>query len=188
MLEDSSSEEPLYEEKQVPISRDINSGVIMNDLKKLGISDEKLVDFDMPIDLYTNLLTKKISMSEVEEQQGKLELLLDELSELNKNKLSKKQIDVINILNNYNNNREDYIAMYLGDIKEPKKTKKAGTGLKILTPSQMLKRLPIALAQIKAGNNSKSLLNQIKQIAYFLYRSKEITKKVYNNIIKSVKV
>ena len=104
MLEDSSSEEPLYEEKQVPISRDINSGVIRNELKKLGISDEKLVDFDMPIDLYTNLLTKKISMSEVEEQQGKLELLLDELSELNKNKLSKKQIDVINILNNYNNN------------------------------------------------------------------------------------
>ena len=52
----------------------------------------------------------------------------------------------------------------------------------------MLKILPIALAQIKAGNNSKSLLNQIKQIAYFLYRSKEITKKVYNNIIKSIKV
>ena len=62
------------------------------------------------------------------------------------------------------------------------------TGLKILTPNQMLKRLPIALAQIKAGNNSESLLNEIRQIVYFLYRSKEITKKVYNNIIKSIKV
>ena len=63
-----------------------------------------------------------------------------------------------------------------------------GTGLKILTPNQMLKRLPIALAQIKAGNNSESLLNKIRQIAYSLYRSKKITKKLYNNIIKSMKV
>ena len=63
-----------------------------------------------------------------------------------------------------------------------------GTGLKILTPDQMLKRLPIALAQIKAGNNSASLLNEIRQIVYSLYRSKEITKKVYNNIIKPIKV
>ena len=61
-------------------------------------------------------------------------------------------------------------------------------GLKILTPNQMLKRLPIALAQVKAGNNSESLLNEIRQIVYSLYRSKEITKKVYNNIINSIKV
>ena len=48
----------------------------------------------------------------------------------------------------------------------------------------MLKRLPIALAQVKAGNNSESLLNGVRQIVYSLYRSKEITKKVYNNIIQ----
>ena len=59
--------------------------------------------------------------------------------------------------------------------------------LKILTPKQMLQRLPIALAQVKAGNNSESLLNEIRQIVYSLYQSKEITKKVYNNIIKSIK-
>ena len=52
----------------------------------------------------------------------------------------------------------------------------------------MLQRLPIAVAQIKAGNNSESLLNEIKQIAYSLYQSKEITQKVYNNIINSIKV
>ena len=62
------------------------------------------------------------------------------------------------------------------------------SSFKILTPNQMLKRLPIALAQINAGNNSESLLNEIRQIAYSLYRSKETTKKVYNNIIKSIKV
>ena len=47
----------------------------------------------------------------------------------------------------------------------------------------MLKRLPIALAQVKAGNNSESLLNEIRQIVYSLYPSKEITKKVYSNIL-----
>ena len=61
-----------------------------------------------------------------------------------------------------------------------------GTGLKILSPKQMLQRLPIALAQVKAGNNSESLLNEIRQIVYSFYQSKQITKKVYNNIIKSI--
>ena len=60
-----------------------------------------------------------------------------------------------------------------------------GTGLKILTPKQMLQRLPITLAQVKAGDNSESLLNETRQIVYSLYQSKEITKKIYNNIIKS---
>ena len=65
---------------------------------------------------------------------------------------------------------------------------KQGKGLKILTPKQMFQRLPIALAQVKAGNNSESLLNKIRQIVYSLYESKEITKKAYNNIIKSITV
>ena len=65
---------------------------------------------------------------------------------------------------------------------------KQGKGLKILTPKQMLQRLPIAFTQINASNNSESLLNEIRQIVYSLYQSKEITKNVYNNIIKSIKV
>ena len=52
----------------------------------------------------------------------------------------------------------------------------------------MLQQLPIALAQVKAGKNSESLLNEIRQIVYLLYQSKKITKIVYNNIIKSIKV
>ena len=59
--------------------------------------------------------------------------------------------------------------------------------LKILTHRQMIQRwLPIALALVKAGNNSESLWNEIRQIVYSLYQSKQITKKVYNSIIKSV--
>ena len=52
----------------------------------------------------------------------------------------------------------------------------------------MLQRLPIALAQVKAGNNSESSLNKIRQIVYSLYQSKEMTKKVHNNIIKSIQI
>ena len=52
----------------------------------------------------------------------------------------------------------------------------------------MLQRLPIALAQVKAGNDSESLLNEIRQIAYSLYQSKQITKKLYNNIIKFINI
>ena len=63
---------------------------------------------------------------------------------------------------------------------------KQGTGIKILTSKQMLQGLPIALEQVKAGNNLENLLNEIRQIVYSLYVSKEITKKVYNNIIKSI--
>ena len=78
-------------------------------------------------------------------------------------------------------------AFEIGIFQKSEESQK-GEGLKILTPNQMLKRLPIALAQVKAGNNSESLLNEIRQIVYSLYRSKEITKKVYNNIINSIKV
>ena len=80
---------------------------------------------------------------------------------------------------------EDYGSMIL-DAKRI--VKQEGKGLKKLTPNQMLKRLPIDLAQVKAGNNSESLLNEISQIVYSLYRSKKNTKKVYNNIINSIKV
>ena len=63
---------------------------------------------------------------------------------------------------------------------------KHGTGLKILTPEQKLQRLLIALAQVKVGNSSESLLNEIRKIIYSLHQSKNITKKVHNNIIRSI--
>ena len=52
----------------------------------------------------------------------------------------------------------------------------------------MLQRLPIALAQVKAGNTSENLLNEIRQIIYSLDREREISKKVYNNIMNSIKL
>ena len=65
-----------------------------------------------------------------------------------------------------------------------KRRNQQGKEVKILTSDQMLSRLPISLAQLKAGNNSEKLKNEIRQLLYSLYRSKDMTKQVYNNLIK----
>ena len=109
----------------------------------------------------------------------------------NKNDNQKRTLANINVFYNARENAikfiQDYGRMIL-EANEQALTEQYGKGLKILAPNQILKRLPIALAQVKAGNNSESLLNEIRQIVYSLHRSKEITKKVYNNIINSIKV
>ena len=68
-------------------------------------------------------------------------------------------------------------------ILEFTKLNQEGQGLKILTPSQMLSRLPISLAQLKSGNNSEKLKNEIRQLLYSLYRSKKLTKQIYKSLI-----
>ena len=104
----------------------------------------------------------------------------------------KLRADVLNRVTGLVNGREMVLTAFKSGIFQVSKESQEGTGvnemLKILTPNQMLKRLPIVLAQVKAGNNSERLLNEIRQIVYSLYRSKEITKKVYNNIINSIKL
>ena len=81
---------------------------------------------------------------------------------------------------------DDYSLMMSEAKSKAKQSETKGNGLKILTPKRMLQRLPIVLAQVKAGNNSQNLLNEIGQIIYSLYQPKVITKKVYNNIINSL--
>ena len=63
-----------------------------------------------------------------------------------------------------------------------------GKELKILTQNQILSRLPTTLAQLQAGNNSQKLKNEIKQLLYSLYRSKNMTKQVYNNLTKYLRI
>ena len=63
------------------------------------------------------------------------------------------------------------------------KRNQSGVGLKILTPDQMLNRLPISLAQLNAGNNSEKLKNEIRELLYSLYRSKKLTKQIYKSLI-----
>ena len=99
----------------------------------------------------------------------------------------KLRADVLNSVTGLINGREMVLTAFKSRIFHRLEESQEGKRLKILTPNQMLKRLPIALAQVNAGNNSESLLNEIRQIVYSLYRSKEISKKVYNNIINSIK-
>ena len=81
---------------------------------------------------------------------------------------------------------------YTTDISEleeqptAERTNQQGQGLKILTPDQMLSRLPITLAQLKAGSNSEKLINEIRQLLYSLYHSKKLTKTIYNNSINAI--
>ena len=72
--------------------------------------------------------------------------------------------------------KPDKIVKIVKEILKFNEQNQQGKGLKILTPNQMLSRLPITLAQLKAGNNSEKLKNEIRQLLYSLYRSKNMTK------------
>ena len=85
----------------------------------------------------------------------------------------------------YARDLKDIAGLY--NIKSDSDTSKKGEGLKILNNKQMLNRLPILLAQIEEENNSIKLKNEARQILYSLYRSKVLTKTVYNNLIKSIR-
>ena len=121
-------------------------------------------------------------MAEEDQEQFKREL--GQIKSGNPNHKSEKQLYTIkNVKHLYDSRQKiidlfsDYSKIKSESIYRSKHDETKGKGLKILTPKQMLQRLPIALAQVKAGNNSESLLNEIRQIVYSLYQSKQITKK-----------
>ena len=89
-------------------------------------------------------------------------------------KMSKKEIE---------NEKPGKILKIVEEILEFNEQNQSGKGLKILTPNQMLSRLPISLAQLKAGNNFEKRKNEIRQILYSLYRSKKLTKELYKSLV-----
>ena len=106
-------------------------------------------------------------------------------------KLQNKIVDIVENILNFNKQQKDKgFSSDLDCIAHVAKVSGHNisdhSNLKILTPKQMHQSLPIALAQVNAGNISENLLNKIRQIIYSLYRAKEITKKVYNNIMNSI--
>ena len=127
------------------------------------------------------------------EQVNLLSYVYDFTKKTRPRSLAQKQLrtEVVDSVTSLVQGREMVINAFksrIFQVSKESQESQEGEGHKILTPNQMLKRLPIALAQVKPGNNSESLLNEIRQIVYSLYRSKEINKKVYNNIINSIKV
>ena len=126
-----------------------------------------------PSDMYKNL-NKTINSEENKVQvnaiKDKLANLMEEFE--NRPTTNAKKIE--------NTNNMVKIVERILEFNQPNQS---GQRLKILTPSQMLNRLPIALAQLNAGNNSEKLKNEIRQILHSLYRSKKLTKNVYKSLV-----
>ena len=99
---------------------------------------------------------------------------------------SDEQLSKIKNMKFYNAQKEalKFNSNYFKTVHKAAYNSKHGKGLKKLTPKQMLQKLPIALALLKAGNTPENLQNEIRQIIYSLYRTKGITKKVYNEFNK----
>ena len=120
-------------------------------------------------------------LEDIEKEQIELKRDLGRIKQGDPRDKSEKQKKTIDNIKNLYNSREEVVKMFNNYARNMSRniydSKQEGTGLKILTPKQMLQRLPISLAQIEAGNNSQSLSNKIRQIVYSLYQSKEITKK-----------
>ena len=98
---------------------------------------------------------------------------LKDLEEEIKN-MSEKEIEIEKPYN---------IVKVVKKILEINEINQRGKGLKILTPNQILSRLPITLAQLKAGNNTEKLKNEIRQLLYSLYRSEKLTKQLYKSLV-----
>ena len=183
------------------ICKEIDFNNLFYYFKGPNIAPINFIRFRGPLHIFKGIKNGNILLQKAEKEQEQFKSNLVEITEGNPKHKSKDQLDVIKNAKNLYDSRQkvidlfnDYAKIRSEAIYETKqetkqdKTKQDETRLKILTPKQMLQRLPIALAQIKAGNNSESLLNEIRQIVYSLYQSKEITKKVYNNIIKSIPI
>ena len=78
------------------------------------------------------------------------------------------------------------IVNIVGEILEFNREEQSGQRSKILTPNQILSRLPITLAQLKPGNNSEKLKNKTRQLLFSLYRSKKLTKNIYKSLVNTI--
>ena len=138
--------------------------------------------------IFKTIHSGDIPLEDIEKEQIELKRDLGRVKQGDPRDKSKEQKKRIDNIKNLCNSREEVVKMFNDYTRNMSRNIYYIYGLEILTPKQMFQRLPIFLAQIKAGNNSQSLLNEIRQIVYSLYQSKEISKKLYNNILKSIKV
>ena len=117
-------------------------------------------------------INKKENKKLVDLIKSGLKDLKDEIKEMSENEI---EIE-----------RPDKMVDLVQEMLEFNRQNQEGQGLKILTPEQMLSTLPISLAQLKAGNNSEKLKNEIGQLLYSLYRSKKLTKTNYKHLMNAV--
>ena len=127
----------------------------------------------MTCDMYNNL-NKTIG---TEENKAQVNAIKDKLANLMEAVKRSPTSDAKKIENRNN------MLKIVERILEFNQLNQSGQGLKILTPNQMLSRLPISLAQLNTGNNSEKLKNEIRQLLYSLYRSKKLTKNIYKSLV-----
>ena len=165
---------------------------LTDNFKDLRIPSVGFIKFKGPLHIFKSIHNGDIPLENIEKDQIGLKKHLGRIKQGDPRDKSEEQKKTIDNIKNLYNSREEVVKMFNDYARDMSKdiydSKQEGTGLKILTPKEMVQTLAISLAQIKAGNNSQSLSNEVRQIVYSLYQSKEITKKVYNNILKSIKV
>ena len=178
-------------EKITDLDEKVNRNDLINRYKDKFV-DTKFNEFDNALDIINKIRDGKKDLAGVKRNQEEFKYYSGEIKKgSKKSKEQKNSLYNIEMLYKARNEAikfyEDYsLIMSEAKTKSKQNNTTNGTGLKIFTPKQMLQRLQIAFAQVKAGNNSKNLLNEIREIIYSLYQSKEITKKVYNNLMKSL--
>ena len=169
----------------------INNGTINNENKagnefrklKQKVTNDRLRQ-DLIKDLERYTFGEELESIEPEEKYGES---VAERVKTRPRKISKATADYLEYEKEQKKGQKRFSDDYDSNGSGNVGSKSKGTGLKISTDKQMLNRLPILLAQIQAGNNSIKLKNEIRQILYSLYRSKVLTKAVYNNLIKSIR-
>ena len=171
------SEEEEQEDKQDKETTDVNKfneSIIKKgmDIKNMELFNKQF-NYQTPSVLLKDLYTTKYKTKNdelVNVINIRLKGLKEEIEKMSK---AEKEIE-----------KPDKIVEIVEDIlKFNEQQQQSGKGLKILTPNQMLNRLPIALAQLQAGNNSNKLKNEIRQLLYSLYRSKNMTEQIYKSLI-----
>ena len=188
----------LFDEKLDEIQelrREIDYKNLNYDFTMKASGSINFTDYNGPFTLFKKIRDGDISLEMAEEDQKKFKREFGQIKSGNPDHKSDKQLYTIKNVKNLYDSRQKIIDLFNSYSKirsealyKSKQNETKGKGLKILTPKQMVQRLPIALAQVKASNNSENLLNEIGKIVYSSYQSKEITKKVYNNIIKSMQL
>ena len=162
------------------LSRQIDFDNLTYYLKSKNISPINFIGFKATLHLYRDIFDGNIKLAKAEEDQKKFKSDLNAITWENTKKKSADQIKTIENIKNLSKSRQKVVDLFNNFARNRYESiyeTKHGKGLKILTPKQMLQRLPIALAQVKADNNSESLLNEIRQIVYYCINQKKSLKK-----------
>ena len=172
--EDDDDEEQEEQEEQKPIKYDYKTLIKQITDEEKDMNDEifkKYFKVQSPSDMLV-FLNNKNNHTEMKNQL--VNLINSGLKDLKDKKMSKEEID---------SEKPDKMVNIVEKILKFIEQYQQGQGIRILTPNQMLNRLPIALAQLQAGNNSNKLKNEIRQLLYSLYRSKNMTEQVHKSLI-----